>query len=115
MAKFHEKKVTHHPFRCAEPSAMVVASPEQPAPADGEMRHVAYDTEDRGSGSKASGNEPTGGRPDQSQPWGDGLWPGESPLVRFDFALSTPHTPRRLRGVGDFRATRRHLRLVWSR
>lgn len=50
-----------------------------------------------------------------SQPWGDGLWPGESPLVRFDFALSTPHTPRRLRGVGDFRATRRHLRLVWSR
>ena len=40
------------------------------------------------------------------------LWPTESALVYFDFAIR-PRRPRRvLRGVADFRQTRRHLRLV---
>jgi hypothetical protein len=47
--------------------------------------------------------------------WGDDLWPAESPLVHFDFALPAPRARRRLRGVGDFREVRRQLRLVWSR
>ena len=48
--------------------------------------------------------------------WADELWPTESPLVRFDFAIPPPPRPRRtLRGVGDFRAVRRQLRVVWSR
>jgi len=50
-----------------------------------------------------------------SEQWGDDLWPAESPLVHFDFALSAPRARRRLRGVGDFRDVRRQLRLVWSR
>jgi hypothetical protein len=50
-----------------------------------------------------------------SEQWGDELWPAESPLVHFDFALPAPRAPRRLRGVGDFRDVRRQLRLVWSR
>jgi hypothetical protein len=47
--------------------------------------------------------------------WGDDLWPAESPLVHFDFAIPPPRTRRTLRGVGDFRGVRRQLRLVWSR
>jgi hypothetical protein len=48
---------------------------------------------------------------DPSAPWlgsglfGDELWPGESPLVRFCIAVPGPR--RRLSGVGDFRALRR--------
>jgi hypothetical protein len=47
--------------------------------------------------------------------WGDDLWPAESPLVHFDFAIPPPRTRRTLRGVGNFRSVRRQLRLVWSR
>jgi hypothetical protein len=47
--------------------------------------------------------------------WAEELWPTESPLVRFDFAIPPPRPRRSLRGVGDFRAVRRQLRLVWSR
>jgi len=47
--------------------------------------------------------------------WCDDLWPAESPLVRFDFAMPPLRARRRLRGVGDFRNVRRQLRLVWSR
>lgn len=47
--------------------------------------------------------------------WGDDLWPAESPLVHFDFAIPPPRARRTLRGVGDFRGVRRQLRLVWSR
>jgi hypothetical protein len=47
--------------------------------------------------------------------WGDDLWPAESPLVHFDFAIPPPRARRALRGVGDFRDVRRQLRLVWSR
>jgi hypothetical protein len=50
----------------------------------------------------------------ESEHWSD-LWAPESPLVHFDFALPAPRARRRLRGVGDFRDVRRHLRLVWSR
>ena len=47
--------------------------------------------------------------------WGDDLWPAESPLVHFDFAVP-PSRPRRLlRGVGDFRDARPGLRLVRSK
>ena len=47
--------------------------------------------------------------------WGEDLWSAESALVHYDFAIP-PQRPRRvLRGVGDFRAVRRQLRLVWSR
>jgi hypothetical protein len=47
--------------------------------------------------------------------WGDDLWPTESPLVHFDFAVP-PLRPRRLlRGVGDFRDVRPGLRLVRSK
>jgi hypothetical protein len=48
-----------------------------------------------------------------SETWGDDLWPAESALVHFDFALPRAHRP--LRGVGDFRAVRRQLRLVRSK
>jgi hypothetical protein len=41
------------------------------------------------------------------------LWPAESALVHYDFAIP-PH-PRRPVGVGDFRQMRRQLRLVGSR
>ena len=48
-----------------------------------------------------------------SEEWGDALWPPESPLVHFDFAI--PRRARRtLVGVGDFREVRRHLRLAGS-
>lgn len=47
--------------------------------------------------------------------WCDDLWPTESPLVHFDFALPAPRARRRLRGVGDFRDVRQQLRLVRSR
>ena len=46
--------------------------------------------------------------------WCEDLWPAESPLVHFDFALPA-RARRRLCGVGDFRDVRRQLRLVWSR
>lgn len=47
---------------------------------------------------------------DASPPWigsdlfGDELWPGESPLVQFNVALRG--RPKRLAGLGDFRALR---------
>ena len=47
--------------------------------------------------------------------WGDELWPAESQLVHFDFAIPPARRRRTLRGVGDFRDVRRQLRLVWSR
>jgi hypothetical protein len=47
--------------------------------------------------------------------WGDELWPTESPLVHFDVAIPPARARRPLRGVGDFRAARRQLRLVWSK
>jgi hypothetical protein len=50
-----------------------------------------------------------------SERWCEDLWPAESPLVRFDFAIPPPRPRRTLRGVGDFRTVRRQLRLVWSR
>jgi len=50
-----------------------------------------------------------------SEQWCEDLWPAESSLVHFDFALPPPRARRRLRGVGDFRDVRRQLRLVWSR
>jgi hypothetical protein len=49
------------------------------------------------------------------QRWDDELWPAESALVHFQFALPPSRARRHLRGVGDFREVRRHLRLVWSR
>lgn len=49
-----------------------------------------------------------------SEQWHDELWPNESPLVQFDFAVPPPPVRRRIRGVGDFRDVR-HLRLVRSR
>jgi hypothetical protein len=36
--------------------------------------------------------------------FGDELWPGESPLVRFEVAI--PGCRKRLPGLGDFRAVR---------
>jgi hypothetical protein len=48
-----------------------------------------------------------------SEEWGDELWPPESPLVHFDFAIS-PRARRTLIGVGDFREVRRSLRMVAS-
>jgi hypothetical protein len=50
-----------------------------------------------------------------SEALGEGPWPDESPLVRFELALPTPRVARRIRGVGDFGNLRRQLRLVWSR
>ena len=50
-----------------------------------------------------------------SEPWGEDLWPAESPLVHFEFAIPHPRARRRLRGVGDFRDVRRQLRLVGPR
>jgi hypothetical protein len=37
--------------------------------------------------------------------FGDELWPGESPLVRF--SIAAPGCRKRLPGLGDFRAVRR--------
>lgn len=51
----------------------------------------------------------------QCEAWGDELWPTESQLVHFDFAIPPARQRRTLRGVGDFREVRRQLRLVWSR
>jgi hypothetical protein len=50
-----------------------------------------------------------------SEEWCEDLWPAESPLVRFDFAIPPARVRRPIRGVGDFRDVRRQLRLVWSR
>ncbi|HEX4335847.1 MAG TPA: hypothetical protein VH062_08040 [Polyangiaceae bacterium] len=47
--------------------------------------------------------------------WGDDLWPTESPLVHFDFAIPPSRSRRLLRGVGDFRDVRPRLRLVRSK
>ena len=47
--------------------------------------------------------------------WGDDLWPAESPLVHFDFAVPPAPSRRLLRGVGDFRNMRPQLRLVRSK
>lgn len=42
--------------------------------------------------------------------WGEELWPDESALVHFDFAVPQPRRRRTLAGVGDFRDVRReHL------
>jgi hypothetical protein len=35
-----------------------------------------------------------------SEQWCEDLWPAESPLVRFDFAIPPPRPRRILRGVG---------------
>src|SRR4029077_10168433 len=43
----------------------------------------------------------------ESGEWGDELWPLESQLVQFDFAIPPPRACRRLVGVGDFRDVRR--------
>jgi hypothetical protein len=50
-----------------------------------------------------------------SEQWCEELWPAESPLVGFDFAIPPARCRRPIRGVGDFRDVRRQLRLVWSR
>ena len=50
-----------------------------------------------------------------SEQWIDELWPTESALVHYDFAIPPPRGRRTLRGVGDFRDVRRQLRLVWTR
>jgi hypothetical protein len=50
-----------------------------------------------------------------SERWFGDLWPAESAMVRFDFARPAERARRHLHGVGDFRAVRRQLRLVWSR
>jgi hypothetical protein len=50
-----------------------------------------------------------------SETWGDDLWPAESPLVHFDFAIPSSRAHRPLRGVGDFRDVRRQFRLVRSK
>jgi hypothetical protein len=50
-----------------------------------------------------------------SETWGDDLWPAESALVHFDFAIPPSRAHRPLRGVGDFRDVRRQLRLVRSK
>jgi hypothetical protein len=47
--------------------------------------------------------------------WGEELWPAESALVHFDFAVPPARARRTLSGIGDFRAVRRQLRLVWSK
>jgi hypothetical protein len=55
------------------------------------------------------------GAHDGPEPWGEDLWPPESPLVRFDFAVPPVRARRTLSGVGDFRVVRRPPRVVWSR
>lgn len=49
-----------------------------------------------------------------SEQWCEDLWPAESALVHFDFAMPPPRARRPLRGVGDFRDVRRQLHL-WPR
>jgi len=51
----------------------------------------------------------------ESEQWYGDLWPAESPLVQFDFALPPTRARRTIRGVGDFRSVRPQLRLVRSR
>ena len=48
-----------------------------------------------------------------SETWGDDLWPPESPLVHFDFAIPR-RAHRTLVGIGDFSEVRRYLRKVVS-
>ncbi len=50
-----------------------------------------------------------------AETWGDELWPTESALVHFDFAVPRSRSRRLLRGVGDFRDVRPPLRLVRSK
>jgi hypothetical protein len=50
-----------------------------------------------------------------AEAWGNDLWPPESPLVHFDFAIPSPRARRRLVGVDDFREVRRDARLVGSK
>ncbi len=45
-----------------------------------------------------------------SERWAEQLWPTESPLVEFDFAVRSSHE-QRPRGVDAFRAVRRPWRL----
>lgn len=45
-----------------------------------------------------------------SERWAEQLWPTESPLVQFDFAVRSSHE-QRPRGVDAFRAVRRPSRL----
>jgi hypothetical protein len=47
--------------------------------------------------------------------WCDDLWPGESPLVQFEFALPVSRARSRVHGAADVSGARRQLRLVWSR
>ena len=47
--------------------------------------------------------------------WCDDLWPTESQLVHFDFAVPPPRPRRRIEGVGDFHDVRRQLRIQWTR
>ena len=47
--------------------------------------------------------------------WCDDLWPAESPLVQFEFALSVHRARHRVHDAADVRGARRQLRLVWSR
>lgn len=47
-----------------------------------------------------------------SEEWGDELWPPESALVHFDFAV--PLRARHLADLGDFHEVRRHLRMARS-
>jgi len=41
-----------------------------------------------------------------SEPWGDRLWPTESALVQFGFAIPRDRRRSTIRGVGDFRDVR---------
>jgi len=47
--------------------------------------------------------------------WCDDLWPAQSPLVQFEFALPVRRVHHRAHGAVDVRGARRQLRLVWSR
>jgi hypothetical protein len=47
--------------------------------------------------------------------WGEDLWPAESALVHFDFAIPRARGRRRLRGVDDFSDLHRQLRLAGSK
>ncbi len=48
-----------------------------------------------------------------AEAWGEELWPPESPLVHFDFAIPR-RAHRTLVGMGDYREVRRYLRKVGS-
>jgi hypothetical protein len=137
LAKFSAQKVTHHAFT-PDPDRVIVAS-SSASSVDVEDRHgtVADDTAGRGPRPDTIDHESRGQRPDQgastetdsavisagphrddwlgSETWGDDLWPAESALVHFDFAIPPSRAHRPLRGVGDFRDVRRPLRLVRSK